>query len=176
MYPFIRMGWQMFKHRNDPALPLDGVHVSHHYCWPVDLDMWMELNNGRTLSLYDLGRIPLAMRIGLVGAIKRRKWGLTVAGNSARYRRRIVMFDRLEMRSRALGRDARFFYLQQSMWKNGEAASSILYRTAVTSKSGIVPTDEVAAEMGHPEWNPVLPDWVQHWIAAENERTWPPEF
>ncbi len=99
-----------------------------------------------------------------------------MAGASVRYRRRVVMFDRITMHSRALGRDKRFFYIQQSMWKGGEALSSILYRSAVVGKSGIVPTKDVVAEMGQSDWNPTLPEWVQHWIAAEDERTWPPEF
>ncbi|MHA1128244.1 MAG: acyl-CoA thioesterase [Alphaproteobacteria bacterium] len=175
MYPVFRMVYQILKHRNDPALPLGGAHISEHICWPWDLDLWMELNNGRTLTLYDLGRIPLARRIGLLAALKRRKWGLTVAGSSVRYRRRVTMFNRFEMRSRTLGRDARFFYIQQSMWRNGEATSSALYRTAVTDKNGIVATDLVVQEMGHPDWNPTLPEWVQTWIDAEAQRVWPPE-
>ncbi len=75
MYPFIRMGWQIFKHRNDPPLPPGGVHESSHYCLPWDLDLWRELNNGRTLTLYDLGRIPLAKRIGLIPALRRATGG-----------------------------------------------------------------------------------------------------
>jgi len=176
MYPFIRMFYQMLKHRNDPPLALGGVHVSQHYCHPVDLDMWAELNNGRTLTLYDLGRIPLAQRIGLLAVLKRRKWGLTVAGSSVRYRRRVTLFDKLEIRSAAIGRDARFFYVQQSMWKGGEATSSALYRLAVTGPDGIVPTDDVVAELGEPDWNPALPDWVQGWIESEAMRVWPPEI
>lgn len=175
MYPFIRMAYQIAKHRKDAPLPLDGVHVSRHICWPWDLDIWMELNNGRTLTLFDLGRVPFIQRLGLVKAIRGRKWGLTVAGSSVRYRRRIVAFERLEMRTRMVGRDARFFYIQQSLWKGDEAASSLLLRAAVTSKNGIVPTDDVATEMGAPEWDPEMPDWVQKWITSEGLRAWPPE-
>jgi len=175
MYPFIRMFYQMHRHRNDPPLALGMVHVSHHICHPVDLDMWAELNNGRTLTLYDLGRIPLAQRSGLLAALKRRKWGLTVAGSSLRYRRRVTVFDHLEMHSRVLGRDARFLYIQQSMWKESEATSSALYRLAVTGPTGIVPTGDVVAELAQPDWNPAMPEWVQMWIASEAARTWPPE-
>jgi len=176
MYPFIRMAHQMFVHRKAPPLPLDGVHVSHHRVWPVDLDMWRELNNGRTLTLYDLGRIFLAQRIGLVAALRRRGWNMTMAGVTARYRRRVVMFDRFEMRSKALGHDGRFVYLQQSMWKGDEALSSVVYRVAVFTKDGIVDTNEVAAEMGLADWSPELPQWVQDWSAAENQRIWPPDI
>jgi len=175
MYPVLRMVYQMAKHRNDPPLEMGGMHVSKHLCHPLDLDVWIELNNGRTLTLYDLGRIPLFHRVGLRRALKRRKWGLTVAGASVRYRRRVTLFNRLEMHSRICGRDARFLYILQSMWKNGEATSSALYRLAVTGPDGIVPTDEVARELGAPDWNPELPEWVQSWIAAESGRDWPPE-
>lgn len=175
MYPFIRMVHQFAKHRNSPALPLEGVHISHHRCWPVDLDLWRELNNGRTLTLYDLGRIFLARRVGLIAALRRRGWGMTMAGVTARYRRRVTMFDRFEMRSKVIGHDGRFFYLQQSMWKDGEALSSVVYRVAVFTKSGIVSTSDVATEMGYEGWDPEMPQWVQDWSQAEYNRPWPPE-
>ena len=66
MYPVVRMFWQLWKHRNDPKLGFNDEHVSSHLCLPWDIDIWMELNNGRTLTLYDLGRIPLGQRTGLV--------------------------------------------------------------------------------------------------------------
>ena len=77
MYPFVRLAWQFFLHRNDTSLTVGDVHISSHYCLPWDLDVWMELNNGRALSLYDMGRIPMAKRSGLISALKRRKWGLS---------------------------------------------------------------------------------------------------
>ena len=174
MYPFVRMGLELFLNRNAEPLPPGGVHISYHTCWPWDLDFWMELNNGRTLSLYDLGRIPMAKRMGMVAALRRRRWGLTMAGASVRYRRRVKVFQRFEMHSAGIGRDDRFLYVHQSMWRNGEATSSILYRVAVTDKNGLVPTADVAAEMGFPDWNPPLPPWVTHWIDAEAHRPWPP--
>lgn len=175
MYLFFRMAKEMVKHRNAPALAVDGVHVSRHRCWPVDIDMWMELNNGRTLTLYDLGRIQLARRIGLDKVLKAQGWGMTMAGVTARYRRRVVMFDTFEMRSKVIGHDGRFTLIQQSMWNGDDALSSVLYRVAVVGKNGIVPTAEVATALGVPGWNPDLPEWVQRWTEAENARAWPPE-
>ncbi|MFY9238248.1 MAG: acyl-CoA thioesterase [Roseovarius sp.] len=175
MYPIIRLAWQLFKHRNDACLPLTGTHVSQHYCLPHDIDLWMELNNGRTLTIYDLGRIPLAARVGLLPLLKKHGWGLTMAGAAVRYRRRVRMFEKIEMRSRAIGWDARFMYLEQSMWKaDGECASHIVYRGAVTGAKGIVPPAEVMAAMGRDAPSPVLPDWVQAWFVAEDQRPWPP--
>lgn len=176
MYPFVRLMKELVVHSRAESLPFDGTHVSYHVCWPWDLDFWQELNNGRTLTLFDLGRIPLGRRTGLIKALRANGWGLTVAGVSVRYRKRIKVFERVEMRSRAIGWDERFFYIEQSMWKRGEATTHGLYRTAVTSRDGIVPPPRVAEAMGLDPTSPPLPDWVRHWIAAEHERPWPPQM
>lgn len=175
MYPVLRMVYQLALTRKAPPLPLTGTHVSRHRCWPWDIDLWMELNNGRTLTLYDLGRIPLARRIGLVSVLRRKRWGLTMAGASVRYRQRIRAFEVVEMRSRAVGWDARFIYLEQSMWKGGTCCNQIVYRAAVTGREGIVPTAALLEALDLSADSPPLPGWVQAWIDAEATRVWPPE-
>lgn len=174
MYPFLRLPWQMWRHRGDPPLGPFGTHVSRHVCWPWDLDFWAELNNGRTLTLFDLGRVPLSSRIGLTAALARRGWGMAVAGAMVRYRRRVRAFARIEMRSRCVGWDRRFLYVEQAMWVRGECTSHALLRMAVTGGAGIVPPAEAMAEVGVDPVSPVLPDWVEAWIAAEQARPWPP--
>ncbi len=175
MYPVIRMYWQLFKHRNDPKLGAGDIHESTHYCLPWDLDIFWELNNGRTLTLYDLGRIPMGMRSGLFSVLRRQGWGLTVAGSSVRYRQRIRAFEKITMKSRLAGWDDRFFYMEQSMWKkDGTCAGHVLIRSAMTSKSGIVPPDRLMEEFGAPYARPVLPEWVQAWSTADALRPWPP--
>lgn len=175
MYPVLRLMWQLYLHRKSPRLPLTGTHVSHHICMPWDIDLWRELNNGRTLTIFDLGRIPLAGRVGLIGALKRNRWGLAIAGASVRYRRRITMFERIEMRSRLLSWDEKFVYVEQSMWKaSGECANHILLRAAITGRGGIIAPDRAVAEMGQDMRAPDLPDWAAAWIAADATRPWPP--
>lgn len=176
MYPFIRLLKEFWVHRNAPPLPPLGTHVSHHICWPWDLDLWMELNNGRTLTLFDLGRLPLAGRVGLISVLKRERWSLTMAGAAVRYRRRVRMFERVEMRSRAVGYDDKFFYLEQSLWKGDTCCSHIVYRSAVTDRNGIVPPLRVAEAWGSDIPNPDLPAWIKTWIDAEATRPWPPEM
>lgn len=174
MYPVIRLITQSLKYRGKP-LALAQTHVSSHYCLPWDLDPWKELNNGRTLTLYDLGRAPFATRVGITAALRRKRWGMTVAGSSVRYRRRIKLMHRIEMRTRAIGWDHRFLYVEQSMWRGGEALNHVLLRLAVTDGKGIVAPERLIAELGEPGLeSPALPDWVQAWIAADAERPWPP--
>ena len=174
MYPLMRFAKEMLKFRKAPRLAPTGTHVSTHICWPWDLDPWIELNNGRTLTLFDLGRIPLAQRTGLIPVLRERKWGITVAGSSTRYRRRIRAFDRFTMISRMVGWDHRFVYMDQSMWTRAGCCNQVLIRSAITSAQGIVPPAEVMAALGHDPVSPPLPDWIAAWIEADALRPWPP--
>lgn len=175
MYPFLRLVWQVRAARRQPPLGILDPHRSTHLCWPWDLDPWVELNNGRTLTIYDLGRIPLGERTGLHRALKTQGWGMTVAGNTVRYRKRVRMFDRVEMVSRCIGWDHRFLYVEQSMWKGADCASQQIVRAAVTSAQGIVAPARLVEALGQGAESPQLPDWIAAWIAAEAIRPWPPQ-
>lgn len=175
MYPFIRLLKEILKCRSAPRLGLADAHVSTHVCWPWDLDPWMELNNGRTLTLFDLGRIPFGHRIGLAAAMQANGWRVTVAGASVRYRKRVRPFDRLDMVTRALGWDERFIYIEQSMWRGAECTSHMLLRLAVIDANGIVGPQRVISAMGSHAPSPALPEWVRAWVEADAERPWPPQ-
>ena len=94
MYPVVRMAKEFWVNRNASPIKFGEFHVSHHVCWPWDLDMWLELNNGRTLTIYDLGRLIMAKRIGILSLLKEKRWNMPIAGASVRYRRRIGVFER----------------------------------------------------------------------------------
>ncbi|TDL78468.1 acyl-CoA thioesterase [Palleronia sediminis] len=173
MYPYARLGLEIARFRRAPRLGLFDTHVSHHRCWPQDLDPWIELNNGRTLTLYDLGRIVLIRRTGIVAAMRREGWGVTVAGSSIRYRSRVRPFDRVEMRSRVVGWDARFVYIEQGMWRGATCCSHVLIRSALTDANGIVATERAERALGLGR-SPELPDWIAAWARAEALRPWPP--
>ena len=174
MYPAIRLAYQIWEHRSSPKLGLTETHVSHHRIWPWDIDPWMELNNGRTLTVYDLGRIVLFNRIGLREANRKEGLGLTIAGSSVRYRKRVLMWDMVEMRSRISGWDDRFLYIEQSMWRDGECTSHGLFRTAVLKNRKMHPPSEAAKLFGAGPEGPPLPDWIKAWAEAEGLRPWPP--
>ena len=175
MFPFVRLIKDMLIARRQPPIGLTEMHVTRHMVWPWDLDAFLELNNGRALTLYDLGRMGMGARVGLIEVLKRERWGLTMAGSSVRYRRRLHAFERFEMRTRAVCWDDKFTCIEQSMWKtNGECASHVLYRSAVTDKNGIVTPDRVLTAMGQDPKSPPMPGWIAAWIKAEAQRPWPP--
>jgi len=144
-------------------------------CLPSDADMLWEMNNGRILTFYDLGRFGLAQRIGLMRTLKAQGWGLVVAGSSVRYRVRIRPFQRFDLRTRLVGWDARFFCIEQAMWRGGTACNHALLRTGVTERERLVATERVADAMNLSQVSPPLPGWVTRWTEADTARPWPPE-
>lgn len=176
MYPFARMASILWKARSASSVSFKDKTTCTFRAHPWDMDMFMEMNNGRHLTLYDLGRFDLAMKCGLWNTLKKQKWGLVVAGSSVRFRKRIFMFQKVTMHTQLIGMDHRWFYIQQSMEVNGEPCSSALFRTGVTQKGKTVLTEEVKKAVGEGDFTLTPPDWTQAWIDADNTRPWPPEY
>ena len=174
MYPISRFIGSAIRAYRAPKLSIDQASETSFICRPWDIDIFLEMNNGRILTLYDLGRFDLAIRSGLSGILRRKRWGLVVAGASVRYRRRVRMFDKVTMRSQLVGFDERWVYIMQSMWVTDQPTSSILLRTGVTRKGGVIPVSEVLEAFERPDWKLEPEGWVQDWIASEAVREWPP--
>jgi len=176
MYPFFRVITEMARARYFSApLALTDPHISQHRVLPGDLDMAVELNNGRTLTLMDLGRMPLFERTGLFRRVYGAGWFMTMAGVTVRYRRRVTLWQKMRLHSRIICWDARFFYLEQAMLRpDGLVANHALYRVAVADRGGIIAPARAAQLVGWDRPSPDMPAWVAAWVAAEDQRPWPP--
>ena len=175
MYPIFRLAKEvMLNSRRDP-IELGETHVTYFRVWPLDIDTFMELNNGRILTLMDLGRMGFFVRMGIPKQLKERGWYGTVAGTVVRYRRRVTVWQKLELRTRVIGWDEKFTYFDQAIWRGDECCAHAVVRTAITTGKGIVPSVQVADAFGYEPASPDLPDWVKSWDAAEQQRPWPPE-
>lgn len=174
MYPVIRTIKTLIRAKKSPALGLTSISSMQFYCRPWDLDMFMEMNNGRILTLYDLGRLDLAVRTGLMAQLQSRNWGLVVAGSTVRYRKRVRMFDKVTMRTQVTGMDEKWIYISQSMWVKGQPCSSVLLRTGVTEQGKVISPKSVTSAMSV-ENTMFKPDnFLTSWVAAEAQRAWPP--
>jgi len=176
MYPYLR---HAIVAASDGRKPAFGTFDTHHLaltCWPVDIDGYMEMNNGRILTLYDLGRTGIAYRTGLMQTLMSNRWGLVVAGSSIRYRSRVTLFQRVDLRTRVLGWDDRFLYMEQGMWRGETCCNHGLIRAAMTEKGRMMSPARVAETMAIDPTSPELPVWVRNWIDADMTRPWPPQI
>jgi len=174
MYPIFRLVTSLAKAKYSKHTDFNFPAETSFRCMPWDLDIFFEMNNGRVLTLYDLGRFDLSVKTGFATVLKNNKWGLVVAGSTVRYRKRIRVFDKVTMFTQVAGIDEKWIYIEQSMWVKGQAASSVLLRTGVTEKGKVVLTKKVFSEMHLQDWNPPHSNWLESWIASEEIRPWPP--
>ena len=88
----------------------------HFRVWPGDLDVNLHMNNGRYLTLMDLGRTDMTGRIGLLRLMVKNKWRPVVAAQTIQFRRALQPFQRFELRTRFLTWRGEWLFLEQRFY------------------------------------------------------------
>ena len=137
--------------------------------WPNDLDLNRHVNNGRYLSLADLGRVDWFLRTGLLQLALRRR-ALPVVGDAiAKFRRDLRVFQTFEVRSRILGWDERWGFLEHRFIRDGRVLGVVAVRGMFRGAGGPVAPGELLAALGAPRQSPPLPEWLRSWNCASEE-------
>jgi acyl-CoA thioesterase FadM len=134
---------------------------------PTDLDLNGHVNNGRYLTLMDLGRVDLLLRTGVVAAMRRHRWSGVVASVAVRYRRALSPFQRYELRSRVIGWDERWIFTEQRFTRAGELAAYAVVKIHLFSREGRLDPQRVVDALPHPVASPGVPRAVRDWQDAE---------
>jgi acyl-CoA thioesterase FadM len=134
---------------------------------PTDIDLLRHMNNGRYLSLFDLGRWDLLTRTGLLGAMRERGWYAVVANETITFRKSLELWQRFEVESRFIGHDDRALYMEHRAVVDGEVYARAIVRARMLKRTGGMLThDELFAAVGRPEGLPEIPEWMHDWAAA----------
>jgi acyl-CoA thioesterase FadM len=136
--------------------------------WPNDLDTNLHMNNGRYMTLMDLGRLDLLLRNGSIRHLLRQKWYPVLAGCEIRFRRPLNLFQRFEIRTRLVTWDAKWIYLEQRILRNGDLALHAYLKGVFVAKSGgSIPITRLLELMGVTQAPPAMPEGLAAWIDAE---------
>ncbi len=125
--------------------------------WPNDLDVQMHMNNGRYLSLMDLGRIDLLVRSGFLHEARLRGWYPLVGAATIEYRRPLRVLQRYSLMTKLLGWDERWFYLEQHFIRGNKVVAVAMVKAMIRGTSGAVPTSEAMNAIGFSSPSPALP-------------------
>ena len=178
MYPFLRYSKSIVSAviANKKGRSLDLAQTSEVMvrCSLTDLDPMLEMNNGRVLTVYDIGRTDFIIRTGLGKQLFKHRWGMVVAGSTIQYRKRIRLFDKVTIKTQLVGIDERWLYLEHSMWVKGKPCSSMLLRTGVTEGGRVVDTARVLEGLGKADLKLPPTGYVAEWIESDGDRPWPP--
>ncbi|GAA0569253.1 thioesterase family protein [Rhizomicrobium electricum] len=150
-----------------PRLGLLGESRLAFHVLPNDLDYNVHMNNARYLALMDVGRVDLILRTGLWRAMWHHHWQAVIAGCIVRYRRPLRPFQRMELVSRLIGWDERWFYIEHRIAAGAVLACQSMIRGAFLGSEGMVAPAEMADALGEAAVTPQLPGWIAAWREAD---------
>lgn len=136
--------------------------------WPNDLDFNLHMNNGRYLTLMDLGRVDLMARSGLLKIFRRLRWMPVVAAQTITFRRSLKPFQRFELHTRVVCWDEDFVYMEQTFMVGGRLAALALVRAAFVEAGRKLPSAEVLEAVGIRRRSPSMPSGIKAWTAVED--------
>lgn len=146
-----------------PACGVLDETVLHVRIWPNDLDINGHVNNGRYLTLADLARMDYVVRSGLARWAMRQR-AIPVMGDvTAKYRREARLFDAIEIRTRLLGWDSKWSYLEHRFIRQSKTVAVVTARGLFRSASGPVAPAALLHAAGRYAESPDLPLAVRMW-------------
>jgi acyl-CoA thioesterase FadM len=154
--------------RGRPLGPLDVSRLSFRTL-PGDLDMNGHMNNGRYLTLMDLGRMDLCVRTGIARTLIDNRWKPIVASSIVRFRKSLHLGDRFDLVSQMLGWDQRSVYFEHRMEKGGQVHAIGVVRGLFAGPDGMIEPARLAKVAGYDGPSPRLPDAVGSWRDAEQD-------
>lgn len=145
---------------------------------PNDLDINLHMNNGRYLTVMDLGRIDLVLRSGLGRVIWRNGWMPTLGAVVIRYRQELRPFERYRLETRLSAWSDSIAVMEHTFVvasgpRRGRVAARALVKAGFydRTKRTLVPVRRLVAELGLPEAEtlspPMTPD-VAAFLAADH--------
>lgn len=141
---------------------------------PNDLDFNLHMNNGRYLTMMDLGRLDLILRTGLFKIMVQQKSVPILASASIRYRLSLDPFQKYSIQTQILGWDEKWFFIEQRFLmgsgpKQGEVAAIGLVKGCFLNSQTktTVPSHDVLNAISYNTPSPTLPQHVIDWLRAE---------
>ncbi len=154
-----------------PSLAQDffGTSILPLRVWPNDIDPNLHMNNGRYLTIMDLGRITLMAETGILPRLLRREWLPVVACAMISFKRSLDPWQKYQLHTRVLGFDEKWFFIEQKFVRGDKThAHAIMKGLFLTSKGQKVTPLEVLSALGHDNQpSPALPNVVVHLQQAE---------
>lgn len=130
---------------------------------PNDLDFNGHVNNGRFLTLADVGRMDFVLRSGAAKVAFRMR-ALPIVGDSlAKFRRDLKLFERFDIQTRLIGWDDKWTFMEHRFLRHDRVLGVVVIRGLFKGPQGPISPGRFLEAMGLQVTPPALPDWVQDW-------------
>lgn len=129
-----------------------------------DLDVLRHMNNGKYLSILDLGRMDLMIRSGFWAKLQAQGWYPVVAGQTISYRKSLRLGQRFDLYTRVIGFDDRWGYIEQTFCVGTTVYARAIVRSRFLKRTGgSVDHDELERLAGGFPESLVVPEWMGEW-------------
>lgn len=137
---------------------------------PNDLDLNIHMNNGRYLTLMDIGRTDLTVRIGLFKKMLQKKWQPVATSVNVTFLKPLGPFEKFELHTKLLAWDDMWFYLEQKFIKDEKIyCHAIVKAVFMKGRKRILPIEVVKEVKGEEIPSPEFPNYLRSIIAGEDE-------
>jgi len=168
MYPWLRLLRVALSLIGQHRVDLMATTCVRMRVWPNDLDFNLHVNNGRYLSLADIGRIHWSARTGLL-EIARRQRAVPVVGDAiAKFRRDLKLFQSFEIHTRLLGWDSKWGFIEHRFVRAGRVLGVVTIRGVFKGPAGPVRPDTVLQALGHKDASPALQESVSRFHSSSD--------
>lgn len=135
----------------------------------ADCDVNLHVNNGRYLSLMDIGRIDHAGRSGLIALFRRNGWKPLAGGETIRFRRELRLGARYTLHTRCAGWDDGWSFWEQEFERaDGSLAARAYVKVAIMGREGRLPSATVIEALGLDPTSPELPAGLLAWQQSDH--------
>jgi acyl-CoA thioesterase FadM len=160
MFPWLRLLHALLTLIGQAKADLLATTCVRLRVWPNDLDFNFHVNNGRYLALADIGRIHWFARVG-VFTLARQQKAMPVVGDAiAKFRRELNLWQRFEIRSRLVGWDHKWGFLEHRFVRNNRVIAIVAIRGVFKGPNGPVDPNIFLAALSHSLPSPPLPQWT----------------
>ena len=172
---YIRFFWHLIMALfGKPIESILSVSRLRFHVLPNDLDLNMHMNNGRYLTIMDIGRTDFVIRSGIFKKVIRAGQIPVLASATIRYRVQLEPFRHYELQTRIVCWDEKWAYMEHRFVilkgkKAGEVAAIAIVKGAFydRKKKATVPTDKLIKAIGFDGPSPAIPAHIQKWIESE---------
>ena len=110
---------------------------------PNDLDLNRHMNNGRFLTIMDLGRMDLLKRTGIFDLLIKNRWMPIVGTATIDFQRPLKLWQKYELHTRILGWDEKWIYLEQTFYSNEKIIAIGEIKGLLRGKDGNIPPQDI---------------------------------
>ncbi len=174
---WFRLIWVLLtaKSRGHLDIPRETSVLSFRV-WLHDIDIAMHLNNGRYLTMMDLGRLDFMVRSGLWRQVLNHRWTPIASAVTIRFQRELRTFQKFRLETRLLCWDAALVVMEQSFIieggkRDGQVAARALFKGGLYDRKEkkFVEISRLMALLGVYEVSPPSTPEVEAFLHADDQ-------